>query len=581
LFDHVEGGREFKSLAGELRRVYLAVETALDPLTLEGAADETLVVYLLVVLGAGLIAGSLCKWLGVSLLAGFMLIGALIGEGGLHLLPSDQGALSLLSECGALLLLFSVGLEFTFADLRRMGRLFVFGGPLQMALVAVPMLLICRIAGLTWAGAWMIAVATALSSTVLVFRALAENGQTTSEAGRRAIGILLFQDVALVPLLLLIPVLADQGGAPAIDTLTRLAIKSLLFVAGVWALQRAISRLIAPWLMQLRSVELLVLFALCLLGVMCRLAHVLGLPVAIGALAAGLALTDQRFSHQIDSILLPFRESFAAVFFVTLGSLLKPAAFFDAPLTLTASLIGVMLLKWLAGSVSLHLTGLAFRPAIGMGMGLAQLGEFSFVLMRSGVVAGLVTSEQFNRVLFLAIGSLIATPMMLKLGLRLAAPASEEDSLPGAPESIPESPQEALPIAVVIGIGPIGRHVSSQLETAAVDVRLIDLSPVNLQPFAQAGFATFAGDARDTTVLERAGVRRARLIVVCVPTDPGALEVTRAVLGIAPAARVLVRCRFEASATDIRLAGASRVISEEGIAAGPISRICLEMVGRS
>jgi CPA2 family monovalent cation:H+ antiporter-2 len=555
---------------------------------MHGAASETLVVYLLVVLGAGLLAGSLCKAAGISLLVGYMLVGALIGEGGFQLLPSDQGELALLSECGALLLLFSVGLEFTFADLRRLGRLLFVGGPIQMACVAVPIALLARWFGMDWAGAWLLAIATTLSSTVLVYRSLAENGQTAGEAGRRAIGILLFQDVSLIPLLLLIPLLANQ--APAADqapawpllTLPALAIKSALFIGGVWALQRAISWLVAPSLMRLRSVELLVLFALCLLGVMCRLAHVLGLPVAIGALAAGLALTDQRFSHQIDSILLPFRESFAAIFFVTLGTLLRPGVFLEDPIRLTLCLAGVVLLKWSAATIALHVTGLALRPAIGMGLGLAQLGEFSFVLLRAMMAAGLATEAVFNRWLFIAIGTLIATPQLLRVGLRFMRsadmPSETEPAIDFGDHSAELEP--ATPVAVVIGIGPIGRHVSSQLETAAVDVRLIDVSPVNLQPFAQAGFSTFAGDGRDPQVLLRAGVAEARLIVICVPSDNGAMETTRAVRSLNPRAMVLVRCRFEASAKEMTAVGATRVISEEGIAAGPIARICLELLGR-
>ena len=192
-----------------------------------------------------------------------------------------------------------------------------------------------------------------VDSTVLVFKALAEWGHTATPHGRRAIGILLFQDVALVPLMLLVPLLTKTGQPPSVTAYAVLAGKSLIFVAGVVLLRQLIRRWIVPMLARLRSVEIALLFALSLLGGACWAAFSLGLPPAIGALAAGIMLSGNRLSKQLDTIVLPFRETFAAVFFVTLGTLLNPLAFLQEPVLLTAGLAGMLMLKTAAATLAL------------------------------------------------------------------------------------------------------------------------------------------------------------------------------------------------------------------------------------
>jgi CPA2 family monovalent cation:H+ antiporter-2 len=178
-----------------------------------------------------------------------------------------------------------------------------------------------------------------------------------------------------------------------------------------------IRRWIVPTLARLRSVELIVLFALSLLGGVCWGAFWLGLPPAIGALSAGMMLSGNRLSKQIDTIVLPFRETFAAVFFVTLGTLLDPLVFLREPLLLTTGLMSMLVLKTTAAAIALKLNGLRWAAAFGMGLGLAQLGEFSFLVLAEGVGQGVISSTNYNRMLFVALGTLVVTPQLLKAGL--------------------------------------------------------------------------------------------------------------------------------------------------------------------
>ena len=545
---------------------------------MDSLAVNQLIIDLLIVLAAGFLAGAICKRLGVSLLVGYLVIGAVIGEGGLELVSQVNHELEYLARAGALLLLFAVAIEFSLEELFRLGRFFLVGGAVQMLLVTVPLTIVCTLFGMTWKPALLAGAAGALSSTILVFKALAEWGQSTTPHGRRAIGILLFQDVALVPLLLLVPLLTGMGDQPTFVQLSWLLGKSLAFIVAIVVLQRVIARWIVPTLASLRSIELVVLFTLSVLGGVCWCSYAIGLPAAVGALAAGLILSGNRLSKEIDTLILPYRESFAAVFFVTLGTLLKPMEFFDDPLLLTAGLIGMLLLKSMAAALALKLVGLSWKAAAGMGIGLAQLGEFSFLLVAEGVSQGIISGADYSRMLFIGLGTLILTPQLIKLGLR----STGTDVLEGLePEDRSRHTVQEVKKAVVIGIGPIGRQLASRLETLGLDICLVDQSPINLYRFAQQGFHTVAGDAREPSVLHRADASQCRLAIVCVPDDEAASEIVRALRELNRTMSILVRCRYLTNVGSFKKAGADSVVSEEQQASEALLKLCEDVVGVS
>ena len=289
---------------------------------------------LFIILAAGWLAGVASKRLGLSTLLGYVLAGAVIGPGGLGLVADDIEEIEYLAKAGALLLLFAIGIEFSLEELARMSRFFVVGGTFQMLLVAAPVGMACVLFGVSWESTLLIAAATALSSTVLVYRTLTEWGETTSPQGRRAIGILLFQDVALVPLMLVVPLLAGRGQELGKWAYVLLAMNSVLFVAAVPALRKVIARWGVPFLGNLRSIELVILFALIVLVGFCLVANIAGLPPALGAFAAGLVLNGNRLTGQVDALILPYRESFGVVFFVSLGTLFDPRILTESPVLL-------------------------------------------------------------------------------------------------------------------------------------------------------------------------------------------------------------------------------------------------------
>lgn len=531
---------------------------------------------LLCVLGAGLVAGVVCKRLGISVIVGYLIVGIVIGNSGFGLISGKNEDLRHLAEAGVLLLLFSIGLELSLDELRRMGRYFFVGGSIQMIAVGVPVFLAARWYGLQPGAAILLGAAVSLSSTVVVFKALAEWGQTASPHGRRAIGILLFQDVALVPIVLLIPLLTGVGEPPSPIAYLILAMESIAFIAAVLLFRLTLNRWLIPLLGALRSVELVVLFMFTVLVLAGLSAYLLELPPMLGALAAGVALGGNRLSSQIDALILPFRETFAAVFFISLGTFMNLGiltAGLKPVVLIILGLLMVLMIKVIAAVFSLRLTGLSWTVSLGMALGLAQMGEFSFVLLQAGNSVGLLSQTAYNVMVFVGLCTLILTPPLLKRGLDLAEQYLIGDRIP----TTIFDPKRRVHHAVVIGIGPIGSQAASRLELSGIDVCLIDFSPLNLQPFAQQGFHTTAGDACDPEVLARANTQEAHLVVVTVPADPTAIDVVTSIREMNSTCRILVRCRYQTNMSAIRKAGATTVISEEVEASVAFSRLLDEL----
>ncbi len=516
---------------------------------------------ILLILALGLLAALICRKLGISPLVGYLLAGALIGPGLLGWVAEGNYEIEHLAELGVFLLLFSIGLEFSLEELASLGRPFLVGGSLQMLLVAIPVGLSVWLVGNNPQTAILIGFALAFSSTVLVFKALAEAGKSTTRTGRRAIGVLLFQDAALIPLLLLIPLLTQSGeGASWLDFLW-LGLISFLFIGSIFVVRYLMRRWIIPGLATFRSPELVVLFTLVLLGGVSFAAYTVSLPPAIGAFAAGLILSNNRWTAQIDALVLPFRESFSAIFFVSLGLLFNLDVVLTQPVWISVIFLGLIATKVGAALVALRCTGLSWHASLALGLGLAHVGEFAFVVLLQGYEAQLIDRATYQQLVTIAFATLLLTPLLLKFGLRRSGGTPEE------PEDTATSISPPLQSALVIGIGPIGRQVATNLETLGHEVCLVDQSPVNLYPFAQQGFRTIAGDATEESILKACHSSQVGLAVVCVPDDYTAVRIVNLIRKTNNSASIVVRCRYQAREKKLREAGADEVVNEEQLVA--------------
>lgn len=526
---------------------------------------------LLLVLAFGLLAGLICKRIRVPTLVGYLVAGSILGQGALGWVSRETHEIEYLAEAGVFLLLFSIGLEFSFDELARLRRPILLGGAAQMLACGVPAGIVLYWLDFPLTSAVLLAAAVAFSSTVLVFKALSEEGHVGTPHGRRAIGILLFQDAALVPLLLLTTVLVGKEPPTAVDYLWLIA-ASAMFLLAILALRHVLTKWLVPYLSSHRSLELTVLFSLVVLGAVTMFASTLGLPPAVGAFAAGLCLGGNRFSGQFDALLLPFRETFAAVFFVSLGLLMNLTQVAHEPALVFGGIVALLLLKTLAATAALWLTQLPLRQSLGMGIGLAHVGEFAFVLLLEAHHEQLVRDASNERFIAIGVGTLILSPLLMQFGLRFAKLRPVAEQVDAQLHKL--RPDEQPPgRAMVIGLGPVGKSVASQLETMGYQLTLVDRSPINAHALAQLGAHTLAGDATEATLLDAAEAHVFELVVVCVPDDDISLRVVQQVRQRNPTAQILVRCRYASTVAKLTDAGADIAVSEEATAS-------LEMLAR-
>jgi len=507
------------------------------------------VIVLLAVATAGLVVG---RALGLPAIVAYLVAGVLVGPGGLGLV-SHSAAISELAELGVALLLFGVGIEFSLERLRRILPRMIASGALQVAGTVAATALAFRALALPWPAALFTGFLVSLSSTAIVFKLYDEEGVLDAPQGLAAAGILLFQDLAMVPMMLLVPVLARAGAGAAGAAATALLEGAAALVA-VLVLARAVLPRVLELVARTRTPELFPLAALVVAFGTALGAARLGLSLPIGAFLAGLALSGSLYAHQVFAELLPLRDAFVAIFFTSIGMLVEPAAVAAAP-ALLAGMLGAVVAKGLLVAAIVGLLWRSGRLAILAGLGLAQLGEFSFVLARQAGAAGVITRELEQAFLGAAVVTMAATPFLMRLAHRLALVGA---ATPGA-DAAPELRDHVL----VIGFGVTGQAVARVLGETGIPFVAVDMVADLVQAGRRDGLPVRFGDASRRAVLEEMGAERARAAVVAVG-DPGATRRIVALLRQTNAtARILVRVRRVSEIEELERLGANEAIPSE------------------
>ncbi len=488
-------------------------------------------------------------------------------------IQNDRFAFEATTEFGVLLLLFAIGIEFTFDKLTATARYMFLGGSIQMGLTIILSLFIVHFFGLTWTAGLVLGCVVSLSSTALVYRSMQDAGQADSKRAQATLGLLIFQDLALVPMLLLLPRLfGSESGDPSDywfgNSWLDMGSKSAIFCALVVFSKILNAKYLTPKLAALHSNDLVILFAIVVLLGMCAAAQALGLTPALGALAAGVALGENRLTRQIDALVLPFREAFSAIFFISLGMLMDFSFVCERPVLCIFSLIAAISLKWLCSATALRVCGMDWRGAAAYGLSISQVGELAFMLMTVAYAAGALPETAYQTTLFVSVASLVITPNMVNLSLtKLFGMKPEPRESVKADSAISPELRAAINSknghSIIVGVGHIGGQLAEELTRRGKSVCLVDFNPVNLHPFAQLGLETVAGDGADEDVLQAAGIGRAELILVTVPRDDLALNVVRACRQLNPTAVILSRSRYRLNIQPLKRAGAETVLCEE------------------
>ena len=498
----------------------------------------------------------ICVRLRIPSVAGLLVAGAFVGPFGLGWVTEVE-AVERVAEIGVVLLLFVIGLEFSRERLRELGRFALVGGSIQVAVTALAAALLAALSGLAAGPAIFVGLVVCGSSSTLLLKVYGDRGELESLHGRAALGVSLFQDVLLVPMLVAVPLLGT--GSKQIE---RVEVAPLLAgaagLAGIyWLGRRPLTRLLgATAASGHREAFLLGAVALCL-G-MAWLSDWLGLSAALGAFLAGLLLADTEYAHQAVAEVVPLREVFASVFFVAIGMLVDISVIGAHPFEAFGIASLMIALKAVLAAVAVLALGLPRRTAILAAIGLAQVGEFSFVLLEAGRLHAVVDSEQFQLLLSASAISMLTMPMLVALVSRLAA--ARERHAPGAEAAaVAVSPPQVL----IVGYGANGEILARILHETSIRYQIVDADADRVKKALAAGEPVHFGDATRPEILLHAGAAHVKLAVIAI-SDPQAVEAAvRGIRRLASQAKILVRTRRLREVGSIERAGADRVVAEE------------------
>ncbi|RLE28780.1 MAG: sodium:proton exchanger [Acidobacteria bacterium] len=528
----------------------------------------------LILLSAALGLGAVTSRLRLGPTVGYILAGALLGPHGLHLL-GDVSGLDSVTELGVTLLLFAIGLEFPWRVLRSMGRGPLLGGGGQIVLTGLVGFGISLALGASTGAALAIGAVLALSSTASVLRTLSGRTETDTVHGRLTVSVLILQDLALVPLLLLVTAMG-QAGSPAAFAL---ALGSsvgltLVLVAVLMTLARVVMPRVLAVTSSLAHRELAILLALVTAIGAAYFAHRLGLSPALGSFLAGMLLADSPFAMQLRSDVEALKAIFLALFFVSIGFLFNGAWVVQHPVPVALATAGVLVFKALAASVSLIIFGAPRRAAFAAGICLAQIGEFSYVLALQAAILGLFSPAVMALIVAALVLTLIATPLLIALGARISLRAA------GVVSGETRQGASIANRLVVVGFGPAGAAAATEAQRSGRETVVIELNPRLIAQARKEGFEVHLGDATHPEVLRHAGVGEAAAVAVTVPDHHAAARIIQLVRFLAPGVLVVARSRFHLHTASLFAAGADHVVDEEQEVGEMLTRLlCQEVHG--
>lgn len=499
---------------------------------------------------------------------GYLAVGVLIGPNALALAGASQGVPAL-AEFGVVFLMFSIGLEFSLAKLLAMRRHVLGLGLAQvlgmMLLAWLASWLLARHYPMSWQDALVLGGALAMSSTAIVGKLLAERLELDTAHGRRVMGVLLFQDIAVVPLLIIIPALGRSESNA--DTL-RVAFLALFKISiALVLLLGAGKRLIAPWLdlvARRQSTELFVLNVLLMTLGLAWLTEQAGLSLALGAFVAGMLIAETRYRTQVESDIGPFRDVLLGLFFITIGMLLDWRILLLHYWLVLLFLVALLLLKTVLVFLLARSLGAERGVALRVALWLAQAGEFSFVLLNLARRHDLIEPELFNPVLAAMVLSMLLMPF---LAMRIEAIVGRlaVGEWMGQSLTITKLASRSLRSqghVLICGFGRCGQNLAQLLKREGLPYVALDLDPERVRQAEAAGHTVLYGDATKPQILQAAGLARARALVVTHADLPSTLKVLRLARSLAPALPLLARARDEGEIEAMRSAGATEVVAE-------------------
>ena len=513
-------------------------------------------------------------------IAGFLVAGTLVGPYGLNLI-SDREQVQILAEVGGILLLFTIGLEFSLSNLKSIKSLLFIAGPAQVLGVMVLIMVGGVGFGLSIKSAIFWGMLLSLSSTAIVLKALAERRENETLHGHSTIGILIFQDLAVVPMMLMTPFLSDQEADGSMAEILWTLIQSLALVLTVVIAARFFVPKLLEHIVRTRSRELFLLTVVVLGLGTAWLTSLAGLSLALGAFIAGLLISESEYSHQALAEVLPFRDSFNSLFFVSIGMLMDPRVLLEHPILIVFMVATVFVGKFLSAAGAVLTAGVPIRSAVLAGVALAQVGEFSFILAQEGLKFGILYRDTYNVFLAVSVITMIITPFVIQWSPRIARRTEAFQRLhqwfPGRITHRTESSHLKLKDHVIIvGYGLNGRNLSKVLGEFELPYVVLEMRGDLVQMELGTGVPIQYGDATNPTVLRQVQIEYAKVLVIATSDPFGARQMVQMARGLNPNVHIVVRTRYLKELEELRQLGANEIVPEEFETSIEISTLVLQ-----
>jgi len=532
--------------------------------------DQAILFDIVIVFAIALAAGLVCNRFRIPPLVAFIVTGVIAGPYALGFIESTE-QVSTIAEIGIILLLFTIGLEFSFKSLWQIRRIAIFGGVLQVALTFGLFFAISLFFGIPAPEAIVIGFLVALSSTAIVLKILHERGEVDSPHGGIILGILIFQDIVAIPMMMLIPVLAAMQGIsdgstalsePVLIILAKdLALVAVLIVSAKWLI---------PWLLhqiaRTRNRELFLAFIIMVCFGVGWMVSLAGLSLALGALLAGLLIAESEYSHQAVSLVLPFRDIFTSFFFVSVGMLLNIGFVITYAPLIAVAVVLVIIGKSLIASLAAFVLGYPARTVTLAGLSLAQIGEFSFIIAGSAFTFALLPDDVYQGFLAVALITMAATPFIINAAPALAGklkrlPFPVSPAATGVPADTKR--KEMADHLIIIGYGITGKNLARAARIGAIPYVILELNPDTVRGERARGEPICFGDATADGVLSHVGIERARIVVIAINDPVAVRKITGLCRQLNPSASIIVRTRYVSEIAALRDLGADDVIAEE------------------
>ncbi len=494
---------------------------------------------------------------------GFLIAGILIGPHGLGLI-GNPASVENLAEIGVILLLFIIGLEFSIAHLLKNIATITGAGILQMGLtIAAWYFIQTHYFGDSGSVSLALAMIISLSSTAIVLKMVTDLAELDTLHGRTAVGILLFQDLCVVPLMLMIPLLAHSGETSGMDFAVAIG-KALAAVAGIFFLSRLLVPRFLSTVARMGSKEHLTLLVILIILGTGWVSHQLGLSLAMGAFIAGLIISESEYSHQIILDILPLRDYFSSIFFISIGMLLNLGNFMDHFSIILLLTLVVIVLKMISGFFASVAVGNPARISFIVGARLAQVGEFSLILAGLALTQGLLSSGNYQIFLSVAVLSMLIAPVLIQF----SSPASHflfsKWDAGGSQEALPEQQREELKGHVIVaGYDVVGRNLARVLKETHIPFVVLELDGELVKHALAEKVPILYGEVSQRATLDRAGIKQAKIIVYSIPDHQATGQSVRLARSLNPEIFIMVKTRFSSQVDELKKAGANQVIPEE------------------